>query len=94
MVQRKRARWRMSGFAVQLREPAKRQHKQFVKIIIHGMSCEMGAGVTHDACDESEPGHKLAKAAAEAYLMIWAGSYCPLVMKAEGNPPVFSAAVV
>lgn len=87
MVQRKRARWRMSGFAVQLREPVPRQHKKFVKIIIHGTSCEMGPRVTADATDDSSPGHKLAKAAALAYLLGLmapddkAGSYCPLVLR-------------
>jgi hypothetical protein len=83
MVQRKRARWRMSGFAVQLREPVGRRQQKFMKIIIHGTSCEMGPRVTEDACDEQAPGHKLAKAAAEAYLMIWAGSYCPLVLSGQ-----------
>jgi hypothetical protein len=81
MVLRKRARWRMSGFAVQLREPAKRQQKKFMEIVIRGMSCQMSPRVTADACDESAPGHKLAKAAAEAYLMIFAGSYCPLMLR-------------
>lgn len=70
----------VKGFAIHLKPDPQRRFKKFLRIVIHGTSCTMGPRVTHDACDEAEPGHKLAKAAAEAYLMIWAGSYCPLLL--------------
>lgn len=81
LVERKLARWRMKGFAIQFREPPvkRSKHKKFIEIVIRGQSAQMGPGVTERAGDESEPGHELAQAAALSYLMTYAGSYCPLV---------------
>src|ERR1700730_16880781 len=65
-IKTKLARRRMSGFAIQFRNPVKSVWghsaiRLFIKIIIHGMSCEMGERVTEAACDEQEPCHKLAR---------------------------------
>jgi hypothetical protein len=77
LVERRLARRRQGGFAIQLREPAKRKQRTFLQITIRGMSCKMGPRVTEDAAD----GSGTAQAAAEAYLIIFAGSYCPLIPK-------------
>lgn len=83
LVERKLAKRCMKGFAIQLKNwaPTIRNRKLFLRIVIHGKSCQMGPRVTEDAADESAPGHELAKAAALAYLMIHAGSYCPLILQ-------------
>jgi hypothetical protein len=47
-----------------------------------GQSAQMGPRVTERAGDDSEPGCQLARAAALSYLMLRAGSYCPLVLRA------------
>jgi hypothetical protein len=45
-----------------------------------GQSAQMGPRVTERAGDDSEPGCQLARAAALSYLMLRAGSYCPLIL--------------
>lgn len=75
LVELRLAKRCMKGFAIQLRNPPRRQQKKFLRIVIHGKSCQMGPRVTEEAAE----GSRLAQEAALAYLMIFAGSYCPLI---------------
>lgn len=76
MVQRRRARWRMSGFAVQLREPVTRQQKKLFLLIIRGISCKMGPRVIEAIAMGFYAG------ILEDYPAIYQGSYCPLLLRA------------
>jgi hypothetical protein len=75
MVQRRRARWRMSGFAVQLREPVTRQQKKLLLLIIRGISCKMGPRIIEAIAMGFYAG------ILEDYPTIHQGSYCPLVLR-------------
>lgn len=87
LVDRRLARRRMSGFAVQLRQPTKSKlaAKIFMRIVTHGKSCQMGPRMTEDAAFGDEHLQVLAKLAALSYLLALAapdnqtGSYCPLI---------------
>jgi hypothetical protein len=57
------------------RKPRFPKQRKFIQITIRGLSCKMGPRVTEEAAD----GSICAMTAVEAYLMIFAGSYCPLV---------------
>ena len=73
----------VKGFAIHLRPDPEQRFKKWNRITIRGQSCQMGPRVTQLAADDSEPGCGRAREAAESYLMIWAGSYCPLVLKLD-----------
>jgi hypothetical protein len=90
LIERKLARRRMSGFAIQLRQPSARSRlsaKIFMRIVTHGKSCQMGPRMTEDAAFGEPHLSELAKEAALAYLLVFrapdnqAGSYCPLVLR-------------
>lgn len=71
----------VKGFAIHLKPDPQRRFQKWIEIVIRGQSCKMGPCVTLSAADDDDPGCNLAREAAIAYLMIWAGSYCPLIPK-------------
>lgn len=64
------------------RKPRFPKQRKFIQITIRGLSCKMTPRVTEDAAE----GSICAMTAAEAYLMIFAGSYCPLILLTTSAP--------